>query len=700
MKKLDEQVKKEQQAGGEKDPNASAGASITRFAVDVESRGRDLTKVLNDQVIQPLAKDVAPRIKDFSKAFELGSSTVVRDKFQAPIAAGYDKARLSRIAVEEAGDKSGPTTGVGKSDAAAKDVKEFNALINGSQKQSEAALKVIEKIANEKSISKEDVIKGAMANKGAGMADIVSQIKKELPATEQLGYKDAKKTELEKQTGKLVSPANEKPVLESVGKGVEAFGGLFRETPGKVEIVKGSATSSEAMPAPKRSSGSLEMAGKMFEDWGKGTMVELHGLESVMRPEDMSKVIESAMGGVRKTMPKFEMPKLDLSSMSKTVNTSISSVTGGKEMSTKLSVEDMADLQKPFKKSFAELSSGFDELMTESSSIVKENSDQIKADISDALPIKEVAAKQQEFQSQFTESQQKIIDDYKGYSEENRSFHAQALEAGVKEDTETAKIIGDRISKMKAAIGDRQATEEEQKALDNEAANKAMFEQQVEKKKEMLDVMHNLGEYSAKRELELKQKSINDALAIDDKKAEAIKANISAELPVDTNFGDLDGAMARNTANDERLQAQAAWDSAVPDKINDPSADKASKKSIADMMGGLSIGPNGMPIVRSIDSAKQTLNQKTPSPGKKINPETGEEYTPVEELEKQQRKKAATEKTPESKGAGTKEATLDDLLKSMNALNTKVAQLIAVNEDGHKSTAKAAKSNNANLYTR
>jgi hypothetical protein len=126
-------------------------------------------------------------------------------------------------------------------------------------------------------------------------------------------------------------------------------------------------------PVPERAFGSLDMAGKMFEDWGNGTMVELHGLESVMRPQDLSKVIESAMGGVRKTMPKidvgaagnnlempkfemptmdmskFEMPKfemptmdmpkfemptmdmskLDLSKISQSITTSLSSVTGG-----------------------------------------------------------------------------------------------------------------------------------------------------------------------------------------------------------------------------------------------------------------------------------------------------------------------------------------------------------------------------------
>jgi len=97
-------------------------------------------------------------------------------------------------------------------------------------------------------------------------------------------------------------------------------------------------TTPRPTPVPERAFGSLDMAGKMFEDWGKGTMVELHGLESVMRPQDLSKVIESAMGGVRKTMPKIDMgvadnaaSNIDLSKISQSITTSLSSVTGGKE---------------------------------------------------------------------------------------------------------------------------------------------------------------------------------------------------------------------------------------------------------------------------------------------------------------------------------------------------------------------------------
>jgi len=935
LKKLDEQVKTEQQAGGKDDPAPSAGASITRFAIDIESRGRDLTKAINDQVIQPLVKDIGPKLRDAGKAMgttaQKGSGQISQEdqkeidkekdskkkaalqasaqsaaddrkaasmidrELSQPVKAGFDKARINRNVKEEASASgSAGQDGAGSTKSPLhEDLKEFNRLVTGNQKQSDATIKVLERLAAEqtkatgKPVTANEVAVSA-TNKPGGMAEIVKEINKELGTTNKPVVTPAEGSGKTRLQGK----DSDKP-LEVLGKGVEALGGLFTTTkPGFVSIVDPPTPTTDATTpeVPRRSSGSLEMAGKMFEDWGKGTMVELHGLESVMRPQDLAKVVESAMSGVRKTMPKIdmagaekanpklempklempklempkmgkefevlssqmtkmskpvempEMPKLempkvdkdfeslkaeltkmgkpevdysklDLNNISKTISTSISSVTGGKETTTtkgpdmremsmsmaKMGMKDdqkkifdemmslnetqakdrlaslkaekdaayaankeasaaidamedkleaegkhIKDMSAEDRKRYDELRKqqndsydninksiaatkaaehaekekqnlqklGYDVLVKQEEDkvkIVEDNSEKIKADIADALPIKDMAAKQEEFQSQFTESQQKIIDDYKGYSEENRSFHAQAMEAGIKEDTETAQIIAARISKMKADIGDRQATEEEQAALANQEANKAMFEQQVEKKKEMLDVMQNLGDYSAKRELELKQKAAANAAAVtvEDKKTDTIKSDIANALPVevDNEFGDLDGAIAKNKADDElaalEKQRQAAWDSAVPEKINDPAAPavttpKSKIPSAVDMMkGGLDIGPNGIPIMRSIDSAKQTLTQQTPKPAES---DTAKEAAAAKA--KEEAKKPTAEKKPESKTPGTKDATLDDLLKSMNALNTKVAQLIEVNESGHKSTAKAAKSNAANLYER
>ena len=846
MKKLDEQVKKEQQAGGKDDPAPAAGASITRFAVDVESRGRDMTKAINDQVIKPLTEKVGPTLREFGKnsgitaqkgagqisqedqkeidkekdpkkkaALQASAQSAADDKkaatmidrdFAQPIKAGYDKASIDRELKNLIKDNPAQGSGVGKNDAAAKDVVEFNNLLKGNQKQSDATLKVLERLANEKSTTKEGVVAGAMANKGAGMGDLVKEIKKELGDSGGVSVVDPNKGS---GKTKLQGKDSDKP-LETLGKGVEALGGLFTTTPGKITgTVR--VTDVEAL------------AGGGIVDKPSLKIVGEAGPEAIFNQSQLENYTAKIMGAAAGGIP---TPKLDLSGISKSISTSISSVTGGKEtavkapdmreMSNSMAKMGMKDDQKKIfdemmtltdqqskeklaslkeetaaayaankassaaidamedkleaegrhiKDLTAEERKKYDELRTQQNEsydninksiaatkaaehaekqkqslqklgydvvvkqeedkvkIVEDNSEKIKSDIADALPVKEMAAKQEEFKSQFTESQQKIIDDYKGYSEENRSFHAQAMESGIKEDTKTAEMIGARISKMKAEIGDRQATEEETAALANEEANKKMFEQQVEKKKEMLDVMQNLGDYSAKRELELKQKAVNDAVSIDDKKTDTIKSDIADALPVevDNEFGDLDGAIAKNKAADDQdaqtkqmmdaynkmmgidtsgmdaeaeKERQAAWDSAVPEKLSAETI--TPKKSIGDMMAGLDVGANGMPIMRGIDSAKQTLTQKTPSPGKKINPETGEEYTPVDAAKP---KTAATEKKSESKAA-TKEATLSDVVTALNTLNTKMAQLIEVNETGHKSTTKAAKSSASNIYAR
>jgi hypothetical protein len=113
-------------------------------------------------------------------------------------------------------------------------------------------------------------------------------------------------------------------------------------------------------------------------------------------------------------------------------------------------------------------------------------------------------------------------------------------------------------------------------------------------------------------------------------------------------------------------------------------------------MDSFTIGPNGMPIAKPKSTSAATPEkpaEKQASPGKKINPETGEEYTPVGDAKPADKKTAAA-------GGDSKAATLDDVVKSINALNTKMGQLIAVNEDGHKASAKAAKSGSNNLYAR
>lgn len=80
---------------------------------------------------------------------------------------------------------------------------------------------------------------------------------------------------------------------------------------------------------PQRNEGSLGATGKIFENWGKGTLVELHGMESVMRPEDLEKIvgasIKSATSGMGEVMNRTKSQGLDISKISRDISTSISS---------------------------------------------------------------------------------------------------------------------------------------------------------------------------------------------------------------------------------------------------------------------------------------------------------------------------------------------------------------------------------------
>jgi hypothetical protein len=324
--------------------------------------------------------------------------------------------------------------------------------------------------------------------------------------------------------------------------------------------------------------------------------------------------------------------------------------------------------------------------------IVETNAEQIKSYIAESLPVKDMAAKQEEFQSQFTESQQKILDEYKGYSEGNRVAHAEAMESGIKEDTETAKIIAARISKMKADIGDRQATEEETAELANQEANKKLFERRVGEKTEMLDIMQNLEGYSAKRELELKQKTAKDVTA-EDKKTNAI----TAELPVNGVAMASPAASDDQEAAKEKAADEAKSELARESKRSTPQdAPKRKMMSMADMMGGgLDIGPNGMPIMKKIDTAKNSI------PAKPADADAAREDAKFKRQAEEKKAEAAkiAEKKPDSKAA-TKESTLSDVVSALNTLNKQMGQLIAVSEEGHKSTTKAAKSTAGNIYAR
>lgn len=688
LKKLDEQVKTEQQAGGKDDTRSDAekaGASITRFAIDIESRGRDLTKTLNDQVIQRLTKDIGPELAKFGKALGVtaqkgelskedqeriaklkpadraAATSAAEDKKAAsmierelgqPMAAGYDKSRIPKL-VKEAADRPGGA--LEDKSPMNKDLMEFGALIKGNQRQSDAALKVLNDIAakenakskpTDKPVTASDVAVNA-ANTPGAMADIVKQIKKEL------GPEETKKT-MTFGVGDTNKPPS---TAEGAGKAVEGLGDLFRSTAGNVNIVGGTVEVSgvrakavggiierpelilagEAGPEAIFNKGQLEsytakIMGSAVDNMPKLSPPSDAG-SKLSFAESMAESVKKGMQtvGVDPNMrgnPTGGMNGFDLSSISKTINTSIS---GGNTTISRSQTEDSISAEK--------------ELKTVKEQYAAERT-ALAAKFKEAMPDATVGERRRAMNA----------------SDESNSLNSKydalmkplekKIESGIAWET-TKKT--EQVENTKALVSDE--------LLFVNLSNAALLEE-------------------TKSLEEDKAKIIQDS-------SEKIKADITNSFPVDTEFGDLDGAIAKNKADDDFRAAKDAFDSAVPEKINDPSA--MPKKNMADLMGGLSFSPTGMPIMKSVDAAKKSITSPKPA-----DPEAAKEAAAAKA--KEEAKKTTSDKKSES--STTKESTLSDVVSQLNTLNKQMGQLLAQQEDLSRKQVNAVKSNNSNILAR
>jgi hypothetical protein len=345
---------------------------------------------------------------------------------------------------------------------------------------------------------------------------------------------------------------------------------------------------------------------------------------------------------------------LNLNEISKDISTTIS---GGGSSSIKLDAAALADMTKPFEKSFASFNTGFEDLVAKSSKSIT------------LTPFEESF---DEFGSNFDEVVAKMNNDVADAMGGSKAEEAQAkIDDAI---AEKQKAL-DKITYMLNEVSDEDF---DQTAWDEAIAERDAAQEKLDKviEESISDLAGGFDEFSDNWEESL----------------DKVSADITDAIPYDE-FGGIDDAIARNQAdNEQRAEANSG---AMQEVVTGSSPAKLDRGITTD---SFTLGPNGLPIAKPKSTAAAVPDkkpeEKKASPGKAINPETGEEYTPLSDA------KPTDKKTAAAGGSDSKSATLDDLLKSMNALNTKVGQLIAVNEDGHKSTAKAAKSNNANLYTR
>ena len=367
---------------------------------------------------------------------------------------------------------------------------------------------------------------------------------------------------------------------------------------------------------------------------------------------------------------------LNLNEISKDISTTVSG--GG---SSTVKVPDMADMTKKFETSFADFDKAatknikFDDL----SSFFKTSFDEFGSEISNYADLDDLMTPFEEsfssfnndFESMIASSSEDIADAMGGSK-------ASAAQAKIDDAIAEKQKALDKITYMLNEVSDEDF---DQTAWDEAIAERDAAQEKLDKviEESISDLAGGFDEFSDNWEESL----------------DKVSADITDAIPYDE-FGGLDDAIAQNQADSE--QRAKSTSSAMQEVVTGSSPAKLDRGITTD---SFTLGPNGLPIAKPKSTAAAVPDkkpeEKKASPGKAINPETGEEYTPLSELEKQSASKK--DAAPKS-GGDSKSATLDDLLKSMNALNTKVSQLISTTETGHKDVAKAAKSNNANLYAR
>lgn len=589
----------EERARKEAEGRDDAGKSVNELNKSMilfEARAKDVSAALNESLLTPL-RNLDPAFASFNKMLsDAGTNFGGTGKGARPaIAEAAEKGR--------AGKELGDVTGLG----------------GDFLKAAHAGSKLIEdgsKKASEYIVKAGDFFSDVTKNGASGILEGLTEKAKEVAPAIVQPAKDAAKT--------LEGP------LELIYQ----------------KIIKPLADAATQKP-PQRNTGSIGMTGKLFEDWGNGTLVELHGLEGVVKPEHMSNMAKGMAGqGAAKA---FEGLKnqlstvsnqggIDVSKISKEISTSISSATP--KIDTKVEVKgldgtarsdvkqtaksDMAskvevinwpknfaspatqtaaqkldsptasptqasvravdnkieaeskpfatqgsvravdnaievpkidwksaagefgeEMKLPFGSMMDEFGSNFDKVIADvNQGLGNVNVDQfsvnleaINKDLVNSLPVIEIAQKQEEFKSQFTDSQKKLIDDYNGISDENRQFNIERLEYHNNQDLFIRDKHNAIVSGLEKAKNERELTEEEEHQLLESAAIGSAAEERINKRQEELDVLKNLDEFASKRKIEINE--ISNAVVLKANEAAMLELNDIAE-DIEATFSTVD----------------------------------------------------------------------------------------------------------------------------------------------------------------
>jgi hypothetical protein len=288
--KIQEEMALQEAAGKRKDPEDKEEKTVNELnksMILMDARARDVAAALNESMITPLRNLDGP-LANFNKGLSEagrnfgGTGQNVREA----MAGATEKGRT--------GQPLGEVSGLGGDVLKAMHVG-ANAIENATKKGAE----FIEKAGNYFSDVTKDGVGKMLENLGKTLGEVAPQIK------------------------------------EGADKAKEALEGPLKLIH---QYIIEPLAKAAAQQVPKREGGSVQMTGNLFEDWGKGTLVELHGLEGVVRPEEMTNIAKGMTNqGAAKAidnlknqisnMPKDAARGIDLSSISKDISTTVSAPT-------------------------------------------------------------------------------------------------------------------------------------------------------------------------------------------------------------------------------------------------------------------------------------------------------------------------------------------------------------------------------------
>jgi len=439
---------------------------------------------------------------------------------------------------------------------------------------------------------------------------------------------------------------------------------------------------------PGKSTGSLGTTGKIIEDFGAGTLTMLHGKEGVITEDQMANLAKgiqgegasTAIGALKSALPKSDdnkrgdptggmdgfdlggmigkLPPPDLETKDDKFKTIYDSMKGmappGGNPTGGMNKFDLSTISKDISTSISTTSGGG------STTTQRTQSDTSKTAET------EMETLRKQYENDWAERKKVLTD---GMSVEDRKF--SKVQAVMKAD-EVAVKIKEEYQAKRAEI---------QKKIDDGISwETSKKEEQVETTKTLVAE-------------EMAIVKLSNATLLEETKEQAEQQLAAKQDETDSladYYDDMDSTLQKFA--DNASAATEKFDMGEFAGVDEAVAKEAG--SNASSASGINLDMFNMPgMGGSIKAQAATIPKavnKTASPGKKINPETGEEYTPVDA-------KPAAAATPAAEPQG-KAATMNDVVKQLQSLNMLMGQLLSKTEDLGAKQIKATKSSSANLY--